>query len=111
MRSSSAMPIWRVHASSGLLVVPQLVVATFALVYLVDELGWAPTQAGALLAVDINERGGQTLQQKWAEGPKSYLGLMPTGLPNFFTINGRSYPDTGTLTTSGRSKVSPRLAR
>jgi cation diffusion facilitator CzcD-associated flavoprotein CzcO len=47
---------------------------------------------GALMAVDIAGRGGQTLEQKWANGPRSYLGLMSTGFPNFFTITGPQSP-------------------
>ncbi len=47
---------------------------------------------GALVAVDIAGRGGQTLKRKWADGPKSYLGLMTTGFPNFFTITGPQSP-------------------
>ena len=47
---------------------------------------------GALLAVDITGRGGRTLKQQWVEGPKSYLGLMTTGFPNFFTITGAQSP-------------------
>ena len=47
---------------------------------------------GALVAVDIAGRGGQTLKNKWADGPRSYLGLMTTGFPNFFTITGPQSP-------------------
>ena len=36
---------------------------------------------GALLRVDIRGRDGQSLQDKWKEGPKSYLGLTVDGLP------------------------------
>lgn len=44
--------LWRIHATSALLVVvPQFAVATFGLVYLVDERGWAAHDAGQLLAV------------------------------------------------------------
>src|SRR5215470_10532386 len=43
--------LWRIHAASALLVVPQFTVATFALVFLVDTRGWRPPAAGALLAV------------------------------------------------------------
>jgi sugar phosphate permease len=43
--------LWRIHAASALLVVPQFTVATFALVYLVDARGWDATSAGRLLAV------------------------------------------------------------
>lgn len=31
---------------------------------------------------------GQTLQQKWAEGPVTYLGLMVPGFPNMLTLVG-----------------------
>ncbi|HUB40120.1 MAG TPA: MFS transporter [Streptosporangiaceae bacterium] len=43
--------LWRIHAASALLVVPQFAVATFALVFLVDARGWDATAAGQLLAV------------------------------------------------------------
>jgi sugar phosphate permease len=43
--------LWRIHAASALLVVPQFAVATFALVFLVDARGWDVTTAGRLLAV------------------------------------------------------------
>lgn len=71
------MPIWRVHASSGLLVVPQLVVATFALVYLVDEHGWTPARAGALLAV-VQILGASTrlLAGMWSDRVASRLRPM-----------------------------------
>lgn len=40
----------RVHAVSVLLVVPQFTVWTFALAWLVDDRGWSPGAAGALVA-------------------------------------------------------------
>jgi sugar phosphate permease len=43
--------LWRIHAASALLVVPQFTVATFALVFLVDARGWSVLAAGRLLAV------------------------------------------------------------
>jgi sugar phosphate permease len=43
--------LWRIHAASALLVVPQFTVATFALVFLIDARGWDVTTAGRLLAV------------------------------------------------------------
>ena len=42
--------LWRIHAASALLVVPQFTVATFALVFLVDARGWSAPAAGTLLA-------------------------------------------------------------
>ena len=47
---------------------------------------------GALLAVDIRGEGGRSLRDKWAEGPRTYLGLMIAGFPNLFTITGPSSP-------------------
>jgi sugar phosphate permease len=42
--------LWRIHGASSMLVVPQFVIATFSLVYLVDVQGWAAVPAGRLLA-------------------------------------------------------------
>ena len=47
---------------------------------------------GALLAVDIRGRDGQRLADKWADGPRSYLGLMVEGFPNLFTVTGPGSP-------------------
>ena len=43
--------LWRIHASSALLIVPQFTIATFALVFLVDAHGWHPETAGRMLAI------------------------------------------------------------
>ncbi|WP_243640472.1 MFS transporter [Nocardioides jejuensis] len=40
----------RIHVASILLVVPQFLVWTYALVWLLDDRGWAPAQAGLLVA-------------------------------------------------------------
>ena len=47
---------------------------------------------GSFARVDIRGRGGLTLKDKWAEGPKTYLGLMVTGFPNLFFITGPGSP-------------------
>jgi MFS family permease len=47
----AAVILWRIHAASALLVVPQFAVATFALVFLVDVHGLDPVTAGRVLAV------------------------------------------------------------
>jgi len=47
---------------------------------------------GAIVAVDIKGRGGALLATKWADGPKTYLGLMNRGFPNLFTITGPGSP-------------------
>ncbi len=47
---------------------------------------------GAIVSVDVRGRDGITLAAKWADGPKTYLGLMTAGFPNFFTITGPGSP-------------------
>lgn len=47
---------------------------------------------GSLLSIDINGRHGQPLQEKWATGPRTYLGLQTHGFPNMFTISGPGSP-------------------
>jgi cyclohexanone monooxygenase len=47
---------------------------------------------GSVAKIDIHGRGGKTLNQKWAEGPKTYLGLMSEGFPNLFLITGPGSP-------------------
>ena len=32
--------------------------------------------------------GGQKLKDKWADGPRTYLGIQSAGFPNFFTLVG-----------------------
>jgi cyclohexanone monooxygenase len=63
--------------------------------YVVDSLVLATgfdAMTGSLLAIDIKGRGGRTLKQKWAEGPRSYLGLQSAGFPNLFIITGPQSP-------------------
>jgi cyclohexanone monooxygenase len=47
---------------------------------------------GSVAKIDIHGKGGQTLNQKWAEGPRTYLGLMSAGFPNLFIITGPGSP-------------------
>ena len=47
---------------------------------------------GALTNVDIRGRDGISLRDKWQEGPRTYLGLMVAGFPNFFMITGPGSP-------------------
>ena len=53
--------LWRIHAASALLVVPQFTVSTFALVFLVDVRGWRGPAAGALLAAAAAAGAGSRL--------------------------------------------------
>ena len=47
---------------------------------------------GALLNVDIRGKGGRPLRQKWAGGPRTYLGIMSAGFPNLFITTGPGTP-------------------
>ena len=47
---------------------------------------------GPLMKLDIRGRGGLALREKWAEGPRTYLGLASVGFPNFFMITGPGSP-------------------
>lgn len=47
---------------------------------------------GALLSIDIRGRGGIALRDKWAEGPRTMMGLMVAGFPNLFTVTGPGSP-------------------
>ncbi len=47
---------------------------------------------GPLMRLDIRGKGGLSLRDKWAEGPRNYLGISAVGFPNFFTITGPGSP-------------------
>jgi len=63
--------------------------------YALDSIVFATgfdAMTGALLKIDIRGRDGQTLREKWAEGPRTYLGICVAGFPNFFAITGPGSP-------------------
>jgi cyclohexanone monooxygenase len=63
--------------------------------YEVDALVLATgfdAMTGSVARIDIRGRNAQTLNQKWAEGPRTYLGLMSAGFPNLFLITGPGSP-------------------
>ena len=43
---------------------------------------------GAITRIDITGEGGVKLKDKWANGPRSFLGLQSAGFPNLFTLVG-----------------------
>jgi cation diffusion facilitator CzcD-associated flavoprotein CzcO len=43
---------------------------------------------GAFDRIDIRGRGGRRLKEKWADGPRTFLGLQVEGFPNLFTLVG-----------------------
>ncbi len=47
---------------------------------------------GPLKALNLKGRGGRTLDQEWADGPHTYLGISVAGFPNLFTITGPQSP-------------------
>ena len=63
--------------------------------YKVDSIVFATgfdAMTGALNKIEIRGSGGKTLEEKWREGPRTYLGLATAGFPNFFTITGPGSP-------------------
>ena len=63
--------------------------------YTFDQLIFATgfdAMTGTLMRIDIRGRGGLTLQDKWAAGPRTYLGISTHGFPNLFTISGPGSP-------------------
>jgi MFS family permease len=60
--------LWRIHAVSVLLVVPQALVWTFALVWLMSEHGWSPASAGLLVTVSqILGALGRIAAGRWSD--------------------------------------------
>ena len=62
---------------------------------MVDDIVFATgfdAMTGALERIDIRGRHGVTLNQAWAAGPKTWLGLQVAGFPNLFTITGPGSP-------------------
>ncbi|MFJ9036748.1 flavin-containing monooxygenase [Streptomyces sp. NPDC102406] len=47
---------------------------------------------GSQLAIDIVGKGGVTLRERWADGPRNHLGLVSAGFPNLFTVLGPLSP-------------------
>jgi cation diffusion facilitator CzcD-associated flavoprotein CzcO len=47
---------------------------------------------GPFKALNLKGRDRRTLDEVWADGPHSYLGISVAGFPNFFTITGPQSP-------------------
>lgn len=43
---------------------------------------------GGYRTIDIRGRGGRSIQEHWADGPASYLGVSVAGFPNMFMVFG-----------------------
>lgn len=60
--------LWRIHAASVLLVVPQVLVWTFTLVWLITERGWSAASAGLLVTVaQILGAAGRVAAGRWSD--------------------------------------------
>ncbi len=67
--------------------------------YALDAIAFATgfdAMTGALREIDIRVDGGESLADKWADGPTTYLGLMVAGFPNMFIITGPGSPSVKT---------------
>ena len=69
--------LWRVHAASAMLVVPQFAVATFTLVYLVGQRNWDPTIAGRVIfGFQLAGAAGRIASGVWSDFVRSRLRPM-----------------------------------
>ena len=63
--------------------------------YEVDAIVYATgfdAMTGTLFGMGIAGRDGLRLRDKWADGPRTYLGLTTHGFPNLFVITGPQSP-------------------
>jgi cyclohexanone monooxygenase len=68
---------------------------TGAAAYELDAIVFATgfdAMTGALREIDITTSDGAVLEETWAGGPLTYLGLMVAGFPNMFVITGPGSP-------------------
>jgi len=63
--------------------------------YALDAISFATgfdALTGAMREIDIRVDSGNFIQEKWADGPRTYLGIMIAGFPNMFMITGPQSP-------------------
>jgi cyclohexanone monooxygenase len=68
---------------------------TAAAHYDLDDVVFATgfdAMTGALSRIDVRGLAGERLAEKWAAGPRTYLGLSTAGFPNLFIITGPGSP-------------------
>jgi MFS family permease len=66
--------LWRIHAVSVLLVVPQVVLWTFTLVWLMSDRGWSAASAGAMVtAAQVLGALGRIAAGRWSDKTGSRL--------------------------------------
>jgi sugar phosphate permease len=72
-----AATLWRLHASSALLVIPQFAISVFSLEFLVTQRGWAPADAGRLIfGFQILGAVGRLAAGRWSDVAGSRLRPM-----------------------------------
>jgi cyclohexanone monooxygenase len=63
--------------------------------YVLDAIVFATgfdAMTGPLLGPEITGVDGVALRDKWAAGPRTYLGIMTAGFPNLFAVTGPGSP-------------------
>jgi cation diffusion facilitator CzcD-associated flavoprotein CzcO len=65
--------------------------AEYALDAIVFATGF-DAMTGAMKEIDIRTDAGLSIQAKWEDGPRTYLGIMMAGFPNLFMITGPLRP-------------------
>ncbi|MHB8644885.1 MAG: flavin-containing monooxygenase [Thermomicrobiales bacterium] len=63
--------------------------------YTLDSIVFATgfdAMTGPLLNIDVRGRCGCALREKWADGPRTYLGIAVAGFPNLFIVTGPGSP-------------------
>jgi cation diffusion facilitator CzcD-associated flavoprotein CzcO len=63
--------------------------------YQLDSIVFATgfdAMTGALFNLGIRGKGGVSLNERWADGPHTYLGVATAGFPNLFIITGPGSP-------------------
>jgi len=63
--------------------------------YALDAIAFATgfdAITGAMKEIDIRTDAGTTIGEKWAHGPRTYLGIMAAGFPNLFVVTGPQSP-------------------
>jgi cyclohexanone monooxygenase len=66
-------------------------VAAYELDALVFATGF-DALTGSLTRIDVRGEGGVPLTEKWAAGPRTYLGVATAGFPNMFMVTGPGSP-------------------
>ncbi|MGH3437563.1 MAG: MFS transporter [Sciscionella sp.] len=91
--------LWRLHGASALLVLPQFVIAAFALEYLVSTQHWAAAAAGTFIAVvQVAGACGRIVTGYWSDRvgsrlrPMRQLAVASTGVMLMFAVGAAVAP-------------------